>query len=655
MEIGSDKFVMRIDLNVLNHLGMNLYSNIPSVLSEVVANSWDADAKSVTITVDVDNDQIVILDNGIGMNLDAINEKYLTIGYAKRERGEVLSPTLKRPVMGRKGIGKLSLFSIANTIEVYSKNGDELNAFRMNAEQIKQQITTSAKKEYNPEEIDTSPIDFEQGTKIVLKDLKKKLSHAEGALKRRLSRRFSVIGSKHEFQVFINGQEVSIEDRDYFHKIEYLWYYGDDSSEYEVLAKNKIHSEKRLNLINGGHRISGWIGLVKESGELQDGEDNLNKIVLLVRGKMAKEDLLEDFREGGLYTKYLFGEIKADFIDDDDQPDIATSSRQDIFEEDDRYLALKEFLLTELKHIQNKRADYKSHDAEREALSIPSINKWYNQLGKDTKSKAKKLFAKINQIAVDKNHQKQLFSHGVLAFESLRYKDALDALDKVSMENLDEFLTIFKEFDQIEATLYYKITKERLEIINTLQRLVYDENTLEKILQEYLFKYLWLLDPSWDRATETPTMEQAVNTEFNAINAKLSAEEKAGRVDIRYKKTSGKHVIIELKKASVVTSTHKLQEQVNKYKTGLKKVINAANPTEVPVIECVCVVGKAPKNWDTTENKIESIRQMEVAHTRVVTYHQLINEAQSMYNEYLQKHQEAGNILNLIKEIEEEN
>jgi hypothetical protein len=37
-------FVMTVDLNVLEHLGINLYSNIAAVLTEAVANAWDADA-----------------------------------------------------------------------------------------------------------------------------------------------------------------------------------------------------------------------------------------------------------------------------------------------------------------------------------------------------------------------------------------------------------------------------------------------------------------------------------------------------------------------------------------------------------------------------------------------------------------------------------
>jgi hypothetical protein len=36
----------RIDID----LGLNLYSNIPSVLAEIIANAWDADADKVEIT-----------------------------------------------------------------------------------------------------------------------------------------------------------------------------------------------------------------------------------------------------------------------------------------------------------------------------------------------------------------------------------------------------------------------------------------------------------------------------------------------------------------------------------------------------------------------------------------------------------------------------
>ena len=122
------KFQMSINLQVLNHLGLNLYSNTSAVLSEVVANAWDADAKEVHISID--SDSITIIDNGTGMDLSDINNKYLTVGYQKRSESG-LSPILHRPVMGRKGIGKLSLFSIANIVKVFSRKNDEINGFRV--------------------------------------------------------------------------------------------------------------------------------------------------------------------------------------------------------------------------------------------------------------------------------------------------------------------------------------------------------------------------------------------------------------------------------------------------------------------------------------------------------------------------------------------
>ena len=59
------KYEMTINLSILNHLGFNLYSNVPPVLSEVVANSWDADATKVNIQVE--KNKITITDNGVGM------------------------------------------------------------------------------------------------------------------------------------------------------------------------------------------------------------------------------------------------------------------------------------------------------------------------------------------------------------------------------------------------------------------------------------------------------------------------------------------------------------------------------------------------------------------------------------------------------------
>lgn len=100
------KYEMTISLQIVEHLGLNLYSNTSAVISEAVANAWDADAKTVEITLE--KDCITIKDDGCGMDTDDINNKYLTVGYQKRHLVPI-TPMLNRKVMGRKGIGKLCL------------------------------------------------------------------------------------------------------------------------------------------------------------------------------------------------------------------------------------------------------------------------------------------------------------------------------------------------------------------------------------------------------------------------------------------------------------------------------------------------------------------------------------------------------------------
>jgi HSP90 family molecular chaperone len=121
---------LTLDMNVLNHPGIGLYSSAPAVLNELVANAWDAEATEVHIDLEAENKRIIMRDNGHGMNLNAVQSKFLPVGYARREKeGTDKSPTLHRPVMGRKGIGKLSMFTLANR---YGKFPHEITIYHCN-------------------------------------------------------------------------------------------------------------------------------------------------------------------------------------------------------------------------------------------------------------------------------------------------------------------------------------------------------------------------------------------------------------------------------------------------------------------------------------------------------------------------------------------
>lgn len=170
--ITAPTFEMTVDLNVREHLGINLYSNIAVVLTNAVANAWDADAENVIICVDpAKQEWIEIVDDGIGMSVGDLNSKYLRGGYRRQdERDEHGRMTAKqRLVMGRKGLGKLSLFSIANEIEVQSaRDGQQAAGFTMRLDGIKK--TVEAKTTYNPVPLAAKDVTVARGTRIVLYD-----------------------------------------------------------------------------------------------------------------------------------------------------------------------------------------------------------------------------------------------------------------------------------------------------------------------------------------------------------------------------------------------------------------------------------------------------------------------------------------------------
>lgn len=177
---------------------MGLYSNTPAVLTEIISNAWDADAELVSIDLDKGYGSVTIIDDGNGMTESEIINKFLKVGYARRDSGCGKSENKHRQVMGRKRyIGKLAMFSLANKIQVHTKN-NICNAFEIDVEQLKECIKTS--DQYVAKRI-SHDFHGNKGTKIVLSGLTKSINRTESYLRKRLARRFSVIGAGDSFDV----------------------------------------------------------------------------------------------------------------------------------------------------------------------------------------------------------------------------------------------------------------------------------------------------------------------------------------------------------------------------------------------------------------------------------------------------------------------
>ncbi|QBC30065.1 ATP-binding protein [Pandoraea sp. XY-2] len=650
----TDIYKMTVDLNVLDHLGINLYSNIAAVLTEAVANAWDADAETVDIKIDPDGSWIEIIDDGIGMSVDDMNGKYLRVGYRRRDEDvEHGKTTAKgRPVMGRKGLGKLSLFSIANVIEVESAKNGAAHGLRMTVEGIHESVQ---KKEpfYSPESLPADKIGVTKGTRIVLHDIKRqRLGRGVLALRKRLARRFSVIGEVHGFKIDLDGRPITSADRGDLPMVQFLWQLGDDPLDLtpatQLLEQESLPN--RFDTWDTGWKVSGWIGTARFPKQL-DSEDagNLNGIVVFARGRLFHENILDRLNDGRLYTKYLTGQIEADFLDADDAPDIATSDRQRVQEDDPRYGQLIAFLKSRLTQVEKRWTEWrKKHEVEKAKETSPALAEWLDTLPEGYKKSAETLIAKLSALPVDEEEDRKLmYRHGILAFERMKLRGSTEEF-VTSIESADRLLAVLADRDSLEASLYRDIVKSRLDAIRDFQAII-DEDAKERVLQKYLFDHLWLLDPAWERATGSPIMESRLTTEGVLIED-MTEKERLGRVDIAYRTNAGKHVIVELKKVGRKMGLRELVEQGQTYVDKLTKILREQNQTS-PDIEVIFVIGKTVDEEASNPDRLKSSMTSISPGSRIVHYDTLIRGAQEAYSAYIEKSKSLDKLEKIVDRI----
>ena len=650
----NDIYKMTVDLNVLDHLGINLYSNIAAVLTEVVANAWDADAENVEIKIDPQAKWIEITDDGVGMSIEEMNDKYLRVGYRRREEDtEYGKYTAKgRPVMGRKGLGKLSLFSISNLIEVQSARHEKSHGLSMSTTGIHESVRNK-EPYYSPSPLPDDEVTITNGTKITLKEIKRqRLGRGATALRKRLARRFSVIGELHKFKVMINDKPITMADRGDLRIAQFLWTFGNfdpkTSSIPNVLERECLPFQ--MDKWDENWSIKGWIGTARFPKQL-DNEDagNLNGIVVLARGRLFHENILDKINDGRLYTKYLTGQIEADFLDRDDDPDIATSDRQRVQEDDPRYIELMAFLKSSLTKVESHWNEWRQkHEAVKAKEDSPVLAEWFKTLPRGHRESAETLIAKLSALPIDKEEDRKfLFRHGILAFERMRLRGSTEEL-VVNIHSIDKLLSILADRDALEAALYHDIAKSRLDAIKDFQDIV-DEDAKEKVLQQYLFTHLWLLDPAWERATESEIMESRL-TEAGVLTNDLTEKEKLGRVDIAYRTNAGKHIIVELKKAKRKMKLLELQAQGQTYVDKLKKILLAQGENS-PNIEVVFVIGKPVNEEENNTDRIKASMMAVSPGSRIIHYDSLIQGALNAYSEFLEKNKELDRIEKIVNQI----
>ncbi len=106
-----------VDAALLRELGESLIGRAHIALAELVKNSFDADAH--TCRIDVEDDRIVVCDDGHGMSQDEFLKHWMRIGTTHKVDSQQ-SRHLGRPMTGSKGLGRLSVQFLADEMELES-------------------------------------------------------------------------------------------------------------------------------------------------------------------------------------------------------------------------------------------------------------------------------------------------------------------------------------------------------------------------------------------------------------------------------------------------------------------------------------------------------------------------------------------------------
>ncbi len=115
-------YVFEFSPKLIRFLGEELIHDKKIAIAELVKNSYDADASKCVLSIE--DDKIIIEDDGIGMNTQIIKDYWLRPGNSPKSSGQNRTPKYQRMPIGEKGVGRLGAHKLGEEITVISKQAN---------------------------------------------------------------------------------------------------------------------------------------------------------------------------------------------------------------------------------------------------------------------------------------------------------------------------------------------------------------------------------------------------------------------------------------------------------------------------------------------------------------------------------------------------
>lgn len=585
MTVASQPYVMKISRTTVDKLGIKLYDKASAVVSELIANSYDADAEIVTVKIPLNKwlakkskegtitDQgleISVEDDGHGMEPNVINDFYLKVGVNPRDdprRGE-FSLKKKRHKLGRKGIGKLAPFGICKLIEIRSAGGKKTSHGYLTSHFIlnHDDVNTETDEAYMPMiGKDDRSYSKKMGTVIRLTNfLYRRTPDAETFL-RQIARNFGM--ELPDFKIKI----INTEDGKP---------YEIGKLDVQVEEETKIRVDDKPVEMDDGTRlpVSGYVAYAKRPYR----HEEVAGVRIYARKKIVA--VTRDFGLRAGFTgehsvrSYSTGEVHADWLDDEE--DLIHTGRQDILWDSERGEVFKKWGQALIRELGKKAWN----PMRKKAIQIFMENS-------DLENEAKKRFSGSPQVAeaaikLGKGIV-QIASHEQLedieyvrklseiVLTSAPHKMLVDKLAELSEASsnspLDVIISIFQDANLAETSSMGQIAIERVESIGNLEkRLGKNPSTKESELQTLLESAPWLINPEWtvlqaNKSFENlrSAFERWYKSKKTPITTKPS--ESHDRPDFIMLPISGKVEIIEIKRAGHILVDKEFTKLVSYY------------------------------------------------------------------------------------------
>lgn len=206
-----------------NIIGRDLINNRFIAVFELVKNAYDAGANNVTIrfkNLKNEKAEISIIDDGCGMNIDDIQNKWLFVAYSEKKingnRAENYRNQIsKRIFAGAKGVGRFSCDRLGKLLNITTKKyDDKVNSIDINWDKF--EVNDKNEFENIPVKhkyLDKLPSKYNNGTILTIKELREVWTRKDILdLKKSLKKLSNPSSENDDFSIYIEAEEEILED-----------------------------------------------------------------------------------------------------------------------------------------------------------------------------------------------------------------------------------------------------------------------------------------------------------------------------------------------------------------------------------------------------------------------------------------------------------